>query len=99
VLSGFRATARLLRAPARGIIVPMSTLDEIEAAADALPIEQQKVLYAHLAQRLDRIGVEQATRTAPSGAQSRRGFPISQGRAAFGADDVARIEAEADAKR
>jgi len=76
----------------------MSTLAEIEAAADRLPIEQQRVLYAHLAQRLERSGRGQTTFPTHVGNWSRRGFPISKGRIAFGADEVAYIEAEADAR-
>jgi hypothetical protein len=76
----------------------MSTLAEIEAAADKLPREQQEVLYAHLAQRLKRVGERQVTSGIHSGMRSRRGFPISKGRGAFGADEVAQIDAEADAR-
>lgn len=71
----------------------MSTLAEIEAAADNLPPEQQAELLAFLAERL------RHTKTKIAAAHfrlSRRGFPISQGRAAFTSDDVARLEAEGD---
>lgn len=70
------------------------SLQEIQAAADALPMDEQKLLYAHLAQRLNRSDAD----GAPNRSRSRRGFPISRGRVQFGNEDVARIEAEADAR-
>lgn len=76
----------------------MSTLAEIESAAAALPIEEQKVLHAHLGQRLERARVSEATPATSCDDRSARGFPVSQGRAAFSTDEVAKIEAEADAR-
>jgi hypothetical protein len=75
----------------------MSTLSEIEAAVAGLPVEQQKVLYAHLSERLQVRPSNDATASNDSPAPSRREFPISRGRAAFGAEAIAQIEAEADA--
>ncbi len=75
----------------------MSTLAEIEAAAEALPPEQKVELFHFLAARLG------AQRTAvPEILQlkrSQRGFPISKGRVPFTSEDLARIEAEAEADR
>jgi SOS response regulatory protein OraA/RecX len=73
----------------------MSTLSEIEAAADQLPLEQQVELLAYLARRL------RTQKTSPSrekvGFQlSRRGFPVSRGHTPFTSEDVARLEAEVD---
>jgi hypothetical protein len=69
----------------------MSTLAEIENAADQLPPSQMEELVAFLMSRLQRVaarkGVEQPAR------RSRRGFPVSRGRVAFGAAEVAQIEA------
>ena len=42
----------------------MSTLSEIEAAADALPPEQAEQLFQHLAQRLARLPEPPAERIA-----------------------------------
>ena len=42
----------------------MSTLAEIEAAADALPPEQAEQLFQHLAQRLNRQPIPQGPRIA-----------------------------------
>lgn len=73
--------------------LPMSTLAEIEAAVAGLPLDQQKILYAQLAQRLEQMERNGEPMATHSGERSRRGFPISRGRAEFGAEDVARIEA------
>lgn len=71
----------------------MSTLAEIETAAARLPREEQEQLIRFLAaQRHVRAETRQPLR------QSRRGFPVSRGAAAFGNADVARIESEADAE-
>ena len=89
---------RVLRPSLPGVTFRAVSLAEIEAAADALSVEQQKALLAHLAQRLERVAGGQAMATTYSGNRSRRGFPISRGRTAFGDDEVARIEAEAEAR-
>lgn len=73
----------------------MSTLTEIEAAADALPPEQQEQLLAHLIERLHWVGKAVAASPVPF-RMSRRGFPISKGRVPFSSQDVARMEAAAD---
>ncbi|CAN5239235.1 hypothetical protein BH20VER2_BH20VER2_03150 [soil metagenome] len=65
----------------------MSTLSEIEAAADALPLQEKQELMVFLAARL-----REETNTATS----KRGFPVSKGRAPFTSDDVARIDSAAD---
>lgn len=72
----------------------MSTLDEIEAAAESLPMEQKEQLLRFLAERLE----EQKQGTLPSRrlSRSQRGFPISPGRAAFTSGDVAKIESETE---
>jgi hypothetical protein len=75
----------------------MSTLDEIEAAAESLPMEQKKELLRFLAERLE----AQRQNTSPIRriSRSKRGFPISPGRAAFTSGDVARIELETELSR
>ncbi len=70
------------------------SLAEIEAAVAGLPVHQQKILYVQLAQRLQQGGCMENLMATHSGERSRRGFPISRGRAEIGAKDVARIEAE-----
>jgi hypothetical protein len=72
----------------------MSTLAEIEAAAEALPREQKEKLFHFLATRLRSQESRRLEKT--SFRRSRRGFPISPGRTSFASTDVARIEAEAD---
>ena len=68
----------------------MSTIAEIEAAADKLPPEQVRELVAYLMSKLQRA---RAGGEASSAQAGRRGFPVSRGRIPFGAEDVARIEA------
>lgn len=76
----------------------MSTLHEIEAAADALPLEQKQALLQFLVARLE---MENAPTIANGAAlrQSERGFPISKGRRPFDSAEVARLEAAADLQR
>jgi len=75
----------------------MNTLTEIEAAAEALPPEQKEELMRFLARRVR----AQATLRSESRplARSKRGFPISEGRVPFNAEDVRQIEAEAELSR
>jgi hypothetical protein len=75
----------------------MNSLAEIEEAADSLPPEQKEELLRFLAERLR----EQASVPSRSITMSRskRGFPISKGRAPFTSADVYRIEAETDSIR
>jgi len=80
-------------------LIAMSTLPEIEAAVAGLPLDQQKALYAQLAERLEEAGRNGGHTATYSGERSRRGFPISRGRVQFGAEDVARIESETDSRR
>ena len=68
---------------------------EIEAAAAALPREQKEKLFNFLANRLRSPESDQLEET--SFRRSKRGFPISRGRNSFASEDVARIEAGADA--
>jgi hypothetical protein len=72
----------------------MSTLAEIEIAAESLPPEQKEELIRFLAERLRK------QRTVSSGqfrpAQSERGFPISKGREVFTSADVTRIDLETE---
>jgi hypothetical protein len=71
----------------------MSTLAEIEAAAEALPREQKEKLFHFLAARLRWQGSGRLEKKSFS--RSKRGFPISRGRDFFASEDVARIgEAE-----
>jgi hypothetical protein len=75
----------------------MNTLAEIEAAVEALPPDKKEELLHFLAARL------RDQSSAPSQrlelARSKRGFPISKGRARFTSADVARLESESDAAR
>ena len=73
----------------------MSTLAEIEAAAEALPLEEKKELMLFLAAQLraDGAGISEQ---AAAFRRSERGFPISKGREPFTSEDVAAIETEAD---
>jgi hypothetical protein len=73
----------------------MTTLAEIEAAVESLPPDKKEELLRFLAAHL--------RDQTPAGSQrletarSKRGFPISKGRAPFTSADVARIESESDA--
>ena len=73
----------------------MTTLAEIEAAVESLPPDKKEELLRFLAARL------RDQSAAPSQplelVRSKRGFPISKGRAPFTSADVARIESESDA--
>ncbi len=73
----------------------MSTLVEIEAAAEALPPEQKEELFHFLAARLRARGMGMTESLHLT--RSKRGFPISKGRAPFTSEDVARIDTEAEA--
>jgi hypothetical protein len=73
----------------------MSTLAEIEAAADALPPDQKKELMLFLAAQLRADGARPPEQSVALG-HSKRGFPISEGRKLFTSEDVAGLEAEAD---
>jgi hypothetical protein len=68
----------------------MSTLTEIEAAADQLPPEQVRELVVYLTGKLQR---RNAGKQTESSQRVRRGFAVSRGRVPFGAAEVARIEA------
>ena len=72
----------------------MSTLAEIEQTADALPLEEQKVLLTHLAARIGKATETDRVLSGSACGRSRRGFPISKGRIAFTSEDVARLEAD-----
>ena len=74
----------------------MSTLTEIEAAADALSLKEQKVLLAHLARQIEKSMTSAQVGGEFSIKLSKRGFPISKGSRVITPEDVARIEAEAD---
>ncbi|HEY8902476.1 MAG TPA: hypothetical protein VIM48_02140 [Chthoniobacterales bacterium] len=71
----------------------MSTLSEVEAAADTLSLEQQAQLLDYLARRLRQSNRTPVASIAHS-RSSRRGFPISKGRASFTSEDVARMESD-----
>ena len=72
----------------------MSTLAEIEQAADELPLEEQKVLLVHLAERIGKAREKNCVPPGSACGRSRRGFPISKGRIAFTSEDVARLETD-----
>jgi hypothetical protein len=75
----------------------MTSLTEIQAAAEALPPEQKEQLMHFLAELL----LEQRTnhsRSVPL-SYSKRGFPISRGRTAFTDGDVAQIDLETELSR
>ncbi len=68
----------------------MNTLTEIEAAVESLPLDKKEELLRFIAARLG----DEAK--APSHrldcVRSKRGFPVSKGRAPFTSADVARLE-------
>jgi len=70
----------------------MDTLAEIESAVESLPVEKKEELLRFIAARLH----EQSSRSSQQRdfARSKRGFPISKGRAPFTSADVARIDSE-----
>jgi hypothetical protein len=70
----------------------MDTLAEIEAAIEALPADKKEELLVFLAGRLRDQSVVPSQRLEL--ARSKRGFPISKGRAPFTSADVARIDSE-----
>ena len=73
----------------------MNTLAEIEAAVESLAPEKKAQLLRFIAARLRD---EPAAPSQPLELfRSKRGFPISKGRAPFTSADVARIESESDA--
>ena len=72
----------------------MTTLAEIEAAVESLPPDKKEELLRFLAARLR----NQSAQSQPLElARSKRGFPVSKGRAPFTSADVARIESESGA--
>jgi len=73
----------------------MNTLAEIEAAVDSLPPDKKEELLRFLAARLR--DQAESPRQELKFARSKRGFPISKGRAPFTSADVARIESEFEA--
>jgi len=75
----------------------MSTLPEIEAAAEALSPKQKEELLRFLAEslRADASKYSSFIRLA----RSKRGFPISKGRHGFTSADVAQIESEEELDR
>ena len=73
----------------------MTTLAEIEAAVDSLPPDKKEELLRFLAARLRDQSAAPSQRLELT--RSKRGFPISKGRAPFTSADVARIESESDA--
>ena len=75
----------------------MSTLTEIEAAADSLPPEEKQELLRFLAERLR--AQRHKPLSLPLLGRSKRGFPISKGRIPFASEDVARIELESELYR
>jgi len=79
--------------PADAILLSMSTLTEIEAAADRLPLEEKRELMLFLAVRLRADGA-QMPEPVVGFRRSERGFPISKGRRPFTSEEVARIEVE-----
>lgn len=72
----------------------MNTLAEIEAAVESLPPDKKKELLHFLAARLRDQSAAPPQRLEL--ARSKRGFPISKGRAPFTSADVARIDSETD---
>ena len=68
----------------------MTTLAEIEAAVESLPPDKKEELLRFLAARLRDQSAAQSQPLELS--RSKRGFPISKGRAPFTSADVARIE-------
>ena len=73
----------------------MTTLAEIEAAVESLPPDKKEELLRFLAAHLrDQTAAGSPRRETT---RSKRGFPISKGRAPFTSADVARIESESDA--
>ena len=74
----------------RLIVLGVNTLAEIEAAVESLPPEKKEELLRFLTARLRD---EPAAPSQPRDlSRSKRGFPISKGRAPFTSADVARIE-------
>lgn len=69
-----------------GIFPLMSTLAEIEEAAEQLPPSQMKELVSYLMGRLERF--EDRKRSGSSHIR-RKGFPVSRGRVPFGAAEAA----------
>lgn len=73
----------------------MNTLAEIEAAVESLPPDKKEELLRFLAARLRDQSATPSQQIET--ARSKRGFPISRGRAPFTSADVARIESESEA--
>jgi len=74
----------------RVIVSGVNTLAEIEAAVESLPPEKKEELLRFIAAR---PRDEPAAPSQPRElSRSKRGFPISKGRAPFTSADVARIE-------
>lgn len=75
----------------------MTTLAEIEAAVESLPPDKKQELLRFIAARLRDEGKAPSQRL--DFARSKRGFPVSKGRAPFTSADVDRIDSETDASR
>ena len=73
----------------------MNTLAEIEAAVESLQLDKKEELLRFLAARLREDAAAPSQQLELS--SSKRGFPISKGRAPFTSADVARIESESEA--
>ena len=73
----------------------MNTLTEIEAAVESLPPDKKEELLRFIAARLRDEPIAPSQRIEL--VRSKRGFPISKGRAPFTSADVARLESESDA--
>ena len=73
----------------------VTTLAEIEAAVESLPPNEKEELLRFIAARLRDQTATPYQQVELS--RSRRGFPISKGRAPFTSADVARMESEPDA--
>jgi hypothetical protein len=81
----------------RGIVLPMKTLAEIEAAVESLPQDKQEELLRFIEARL-RNGATGPSQQAALG-RSKRDFPTAKGRIPFTSADVARFELEFDSPR
>ena len=72
----------------------MNTLAEIEAAVESLPPDKKEELLRFLVARVRDQSTSPFQRLELT--RSKRGFPISKGRAPFTSTDVARVDAETD---
>jgi hypothetical protein len=73
----------------------VNTLAEIEAAVESLPPEKKEELLRFITAHLRDEPNERSQPIELS--RSKRGFPVSKGRAPFSSADVARLESESDA--